>query len=600
MQIKIDNKIYDFKKGETILDVCQRNEIAIPRLCYHPDLKKADGLCRLCLVKTDQHKGLVTSCQTKAVDLMEVTTEDRDINKARTVNLELLWADHAGKCGQCQKNGNCELQRLAHDFKLDVEINDFTPKIAQLEKEEQLLALKNSLKNRVVDEGNPSIKRDNQYCIECQRCVKVCREGQTIGEYEMNYRSIKTRVGTVCDSPMDCILCGQCANVCPTAAITEKDELDKMEAFIKDKEKLTVFHVAPSVRFTLGEEFGLAPGNFVEGKIATALRRIGADVVFDVAFGADLTIVEEAHELTERIKQMLSGDKSVKFPMFTSCCPSWVLYMEKYWPQYLKHLSSAKSPVGMLGAMIKTYFAQKKKILPKNIASISLMPCTSKKYEAQRKELGRNGYQDVDLVITTREFARYLKKKKINLLNLEESNLDQALGMYSGGGLIFGTTGGVMEAALRTAYEELVCETLPKLDFKEVRGLKGIKEATVIIPKGKCSLREIKLKVAVAHTIANAKKIMEWVEAGTCPYHFVEIMACPGGCLGGGGQPVPVNNEIRQKRMEAIYKRDKSMPVRKCHENPMIKELYRKFLGVPGGKKAKEYLHTKYFNRSKG
>lgn len=597
MQIKIDGKIVDCKSGETILQICQNNGIKIPTLCHHTDLLPAEGICRLCLVKTNKSKGLVTSCQTKASEMMEVTTNDEDIEKARRINLELLWADHAGKCSKCIRNGNCELQDLARDF--DIEIDDFVPNVAEFEKEEQLKVLKESMKNRIVDEGNPSIFRDNQYCIECRRCIKACTQLQTVGEYGMHNRSIQTSVGTANKEPMDCILCGQCANMCPTAAITEKDELDKFEEYLNDENKMTVFQVAPSVRFTLGEEFGLEPGNFVEGKIPTALRDVGADIVFDTTFAADLTIMEEAHELVERVRGFVSGDKKVKLPMFTSCCPSWVLYVEKYWPQYKEHLSSAKSPMGMLGPMIKTYFADSKKMSPKNIASIALMPCTSKKFEAQRKELGEDGMQFVDLVITTREFARFLKKKRIEFLKLEDQQFDQALGMYSGAGLIFGTTGGVMEAALRSAYEELVCENLPKLDFHSVRGLDGIKEAEVEIPKGKCNFKSIKIKVAVVHTIANAKQILELLEKGECDYHFVEVMACPGGCLGGGGQPLPVNNEIRQKRMDMIYEKDKGLPIRKSHENPAIIKLYDKFLGKPGGEKSKKYLHTKYFDRSK-
>jgi len=368
---------------------------------------------------------------------------------------------------------------------------------------------------------------------------------------------------------------------------------------LNDKKALKVFQVAPSVRFTLGEEFGTEPGENVEGKISTALRELGADLVFDTTFSADLTIMEEAHELVERIKKLLAGDKKVKMPMFTSCCPSWVLYVEKYWPQYKDHLSSAKSPQQMLGAMIKTHFAEKKKINVASIRSISVMPCTSKKFEAAREEMGREGNQDVDLSITTRELARFLKKKQINLMKLEEQEFDQSLGIYSGAGIIFGSTGGVMEAALRTAYEQLTCEDLPKLDFDSVRGDQGIKEAQVTIPKGKCNLKPVTIKVAVAHEIRNAKKILELIQRGECDYHFVEVMACPGGCLGGGGQPIPTNSEIRKKRRDAIYKRDKDLPVRKSHENPAVIKLYDEFLGKPGEEKSELYLHTKYLDRSK-
>ena len=551
----------------------------------------------MCLIKIKDNSQLTTSCQLVVADGMEVITEDTDIERARRINLELLWADHAGKCIRCIKNGNCELQDLAKEYKLDV--FDFVPEIKKFNQEQQLRALKESLKGRIVDSGNPSVARDNQYCIECRRCIRVCKEVQTVEEYSMSGRSIQTSVGTACNVPMDCILCGQCANVCPTAAITEKDEVEKLEKLLMDKSKIKIFQVAPSVRFTLGEEFGLEPGEFVEEKIPTALRKMGADLVFDTTFSADLTIMEEAHELIGRISRFLQGDETVKFPMFTSCCPSWVLYVEKYWPEYKEHLSSAKSPQQMLGAMIKTYHSETKKISPKNITSISVMPCTSKKFEAKREEMGRGGFQDVDLVVTTRELARFLKKKKIDFLKLENQRFDQTMGTYSGAGLIFGSTGGVMEAALRTAYETLVCEELPSLDFKVVRGAEGIRVAEIVIPKGKCNVKEIKIKVAVAHEIRNAKKILEMMKNGKCDYHFVEVMACPSGCLGGGGQPLPTNAEIRKKRRESIYEKDSKLPIRKSHENPAIKKLYEEFLKEPGGEKSEKLLHTKYLDRSR-
>jgi NADP-reducing hydrogenase subunit HndD len=596
VQIKINNKIYNCQEGETVLAVCKRNEIRIPTLCNHSDLLPSEGICRLCLVKTEGNKQLVTSCQLSVSDGLKVITEDADIERARRINLELLWVDHAGKCLHCLKNGNCELQNLAKEYKLNV--FDFVPEIKKFDREQQLQTLKNSLRGRVIDDGNPSIFRDNQYCIDCRRCVKVCRDIQTVEEYSMSGRSIQTNVGTACNVPMDCILCGQCANVCPTAAITEKNEVDKLEELLADKSKIKIFQVAPSVRFTLGEEFGLAPGNFVEEKIPTALRKVGADLVFDTTFSADLTIVEEAHELIGRITKFLQGDQKVKFPMFTSCCPSWVLYVEKYWPEYKEHLSTAKSPQQMLGAMIKTYYAEKRKINKKNISSISVMPCTSKKFEAIRKEMGRDGVQDIDLVVTTRELARFLKKRKIDFLRLENQRFDQSLGAYSGAGLIFGSTGGVMEAALRTAYETLTCDELPSLDFKVVRGIEGIRVAEIVIPKGKCNVKELKIKVAVAHEIRNAKKILEMMKKGECDFHFVEVMACPSGCLGGGGQPLPTNAEIRKKRRDAIYEKDSKLPIRKSHKNLAIKHLYEEFLKEPGGGKSEELLHTGYTDRS--
>lgn len=589
IQIKINNKIYDAEKGETILDVCRRNKIYIPTLCHHSDLLPAEGVCRLCLVKTNQHKELVTSCQNQVVDHLEVNTEDEDIQKSRKYNLELLWADHAGKCKDCYRNGNCELQRLAKE--LQVDIDDFIPSLDKFEKEQQLSFLKESLKNRVVDDKNPSICRDNQYCVECSRCIKACRDIQTVESYAMNYRSIETKVGTPAEVPLDCIYCGQCANVCPTAAITEKSDLPRLKKLLADETKLKVFQFAPSARFTLGEEFGMPPGTFVEGKLISALRKLGADLVFDTSLSADLTIMEEAHELIGRIQE------GKTMPMFTSCCPSWVLYIEKYWPQFIGNLSSCKSPQQMLGGLIKTYFAQEKKINPESIISVSVMPCTSKKYEAQREEMGRDGIKDVDIVVTVRELAKLIKENKINFEKLADGEPDKPLGVHTGAGIIFGSTGGVMEAALRTAYETLTCEELPKLDYSQLRGEGGIRETQITFPKGKCSPKEVTLNVAVAHEIRNAKKILQDLEKGKCKYDFVEVMACPGGCLGGGGQPIPSSAQIRKKRMQAIYKQDKDLPVRKSHENAAVKKIYDEYLETPGSQKSENLLHTKYTNR---
>ncbi len=594
MQIKINNKIYDFEKGETVLEICRRNDIYIPTLCYHEDLLSSEGVCRLCLVKTNKHRGLTASCQTKAEEYMEVITEDDDIEKARRYNLELLWADHAGKCKDCLRNENCELQDLARKFKIDVD--DFVPSLNKFEKEEQLKVLKENLKNRVVDDANPSIYRDNQYCIGCRRCINACKQIQTIESFGMNYRSIETTVGTPGEVPLDCIFCGQCTLYCPTAAITEKDNLKEVEEALMDNSKMTIFQVAPSVKFTLGEEFGFDPGTLVEGKIVSALRELGADLVFDTTFSADLTIMEEAHELIQRIT-LKSQNHEIKMPMFTSCCPSWVLYVEKYWPQFLGNLSSCKSPQQMLGALIKTYYAEKNKINRDKIEVISVMPCTAKKYEAGREEMSQNGDQEVDWVMTTREFARLIKSKKINFEKLPDSDFDQALGIHTGAGILFGSTGGVMEAALRTAYETITCEELEKLDFKSIRGDGGIREAEITIPKSKCLLKPLTIKVAVAHEIRNAKKILEKLDRGECDYDFVEIMACPSGCLGGGGQPIPTNSKIRAMRRKGIYDRDKNLSIRKSHENEAVQEVYKNYLGEPGSELAEKLLHTKYFDR---
>ncbi len=596
MEIKIDSKTYQAKKDQTILDVCRENKIFIPTLCQHDDLGVSEGVCRMCLVKTNKHRGLVTSCQTKVEAGLEVITEDFDIERARRYNLELLWADHAGKCGSCVSNGNCELQSLA--MKLGIDVDDFIPNNKDFSKEEQLKLLKNSLKNRVVDDKNPSIYRDNQYCIECGRCIKACQLIQTIDSYGTNYRNIKTNVGTPGEIPLDCIYCGQCVVHCPTAAITEKDNVEELNQILLDSQKIKIFQIAPSVRFTIGEAFGLEPGTLVEGKIITALRKLGADLVFDTTFAADLTIVEEANELTNKIREKLAG-KKVSFPIFTSCCSSWVLYVEKYYPELIPNLSSCRSPQGMLSSIIKTYFANKKKILPENIVNISVMPCTAKKYEAQRGELGNGQNLDTDFVITANEFIRMVKQKGIDFVNLKDGKFNKTLGMSSGAGVIFGSTGGVMEAALRTAYEQITCEELGILDFKQIRGNKGIRESEITIPKSRCLAQEVKIKVAVAHEIRYAKKIVEAVLAGECHYDFVEIMACPSGCLGGGGQPYPVNEKIRTQRRKAIYDRDKNSPIRKSHENPEVQKLYDDFLKEPGSHLSEKLLHTFYTNRKR-
>lgn len=577
-----------------MLEVCRENDIFIPSLCFHKDLLPVEGVCRLCLVKTNKHNGLLSSCGLKVQEGLEVFTQDEDINKARKYNLELLWADHAGKCAQCSRNGNCELQELAKEVGIDT--NDFVPEFGDFEKEEQLKILKNSLKNRVVDDKNPSVYRDNQYCVECRRCIRACKNIQALGLYEMNHRSIESNVGTAGEEPLDCIYCGQCSVYCPTAAINEKENIEDLKRVLQDSKKLKVFQIAPSSRFTLGEEFGMEPGTPVEGKIITALRKMGADLIFDTTFAADLTIVEEANELLGRLRKKSKGEEA-RLPMFTSCCPSWVLYVEKYRPDFIPYLSSCKSPQQMMGAMVKNYYAQKEKINRENIMAISVMPCTSKKYEARREEMGKDGNPDVDLVITTRELARLIKDQKFAFPDLEDGEFDKAMGIYSGAGIIFGSTGGVMEAGLRTAYEKLTCREMEKLDYEQVRGDAGIREAELTIPKTGCLSRELTVRVAVAHEINNAKKILDNIESGKSKYDFVEVMACPSGCLGGGGQPRPVDSEIRRKRREAIYKKDAGLPVRKSHENPAIEKVYQDYLGSPGSELAEELLHTNYNKR---
>ncbi|OGI24144.1 MAG: hypothetical protein A2194_04090, partial [Candidatus Moranbacteria bacterium RIFOXYA1_FULL_44_8] len=493
MRIKINNKSYDANPGDTILSVCKRNGIRLPTLCAHPDLLPSEGVCRMCLVETNQSNGLVSSCTQKISDGLEVKTETENVNRARKINLELLWADHAGKCASCKRNGRCELQDLAKKY--DIDEFKFVPRKNELKSGDELDLLKNNWKHTVFEEKNSCISRDSQYCIECRRCIRICRDMQTVEAYGMNYRSSETNVGTPFEIPLDCIFCGQCSAVCPTAAITEKDDVTDFEKALADPKKMVIVQTAPSVRFTLGEEFGEAPGTFWEGKLVAALKKLGCDKVFDTVLGADLTILEEAHELIQRVKN------KGPFPMFTSCCPSWILYAEKYWPEFIPNLSSCKSPQQMLAPLVKTYYAEREKINPDQIVSVSIMPCTSKKYEAQRKEINGSEYQDVDIVLTVRELARLLRKKKIDPRALKEKKFDPALGISTGAGILFAQSGGVMEAALRTAVEKITGERLGKVEFEMVRGESGARCAEI-------EVGGLKLRVAVVHEIRNAKNLL--------------------------------------------------------------------------------------------
>jgi len=585
MNIKINGKIYSVEEGEPIIAVCKRNGIRLPTLCAHPDLLPSEGVCRMCLVETNQSKGLISSCTQKVSEGLEVWTETENVNRARKINLELLWMDHAGKCASCKRNLRCELQNLAEEYKID-EFR-FVPRRKEFIPKDELDLLKDNWSHVVVDEKNASIARDSEYCIECRRCVRICRDMQTVEAYGTNYRSSRTNVGTPYEIPLDCIFCGQCSAVCPTAAITEKDDTEKFEKAVADPKKMVVVQTAPSTRFTFGEEFDMPPGTFWEQKMIAVLKKLGCDKVFDTVLGADLTILEEAEELIARVK---SGKN---LPMFTSCCPSWVLYVEKYYPELIPNLSSCKSPQQMLSPLIKTYYAQKEKIDPKNIVNVSIMPCTSKKYEAARPEMKASGLQDTDIVLTVRELGRLARRKKINPHTLASKKFDPALGVTTGAGVLFAASGGVMEAALRTAVEKITGQTLARLDFEAVRGEEGVRCAEI-------EIGDLKLRVAVAHKISNAKKIIDDLKAGKCDYHFVEVMACPNGCIGGGGQPIPVNQAVRSARIKGVIKRDKGMPIRKSHENPVIKKVYQEFLGKPGSEKAEELLHTKYKNRKEG
>lgn len=567
--LTIDGQQVTVPEGTTVLEAARSIGIHIPTLCYLKDINQI-GACRVCLVEVEGNRKLQASCVFPVSEGMVVHTNSPRVREARKITVELILSDHPQDCLTCVRNQNCELQKLARD--LGIREVRFTGRKT----------------NRPVDDSSPSIVRDPNKCILCRRCIAVCSEIQGVnilGALERGFETVVSPAWQQAIGETACTNCGQCVVVCPVGALSEKDDTDKVFEALADPEKHVVVQTAPAVRVALGEEFGMPPGSIVTGKMVAALRRLGFDRVFDTDFSADLTIMEEAHEFIHRLQ---SGGT---LPMITSCSPGWIKFIEHHYPDMLDHLSTCKSPQQMFGALAKTYYAQKAGIDPAKIVSVSIMPCTAKKYEAKRPEMNASGYQDVDYVLTTRELARMLRAAGVDWNAIEPEEYDAPLGISTGAGLIFGATGGVMEAALRTAYEVVTKKELPSLDFEEVRGLEGIKEATV-------DLNGIKLKVAVAHTLGNARRILEAIRAGKADYHFIEVMACPGGCIGGGGQPRPVDNEVRQKRIDAIYQGDRDMPIRKSHENPAIKALYEEFLGQPNGHKSHELLHTTYTRRT--
>ena len=568
-------------KGTTILEAARMAGIHIPTLCYLKDIN-AIGACRMCVVEVKGARGLCAACvypisgPGRDGSLMEVTTNSPRVIEYRKKTLQLILSDHNRSCLSCIRSGECELQELCRRYGVDNE-GEFDGAKSESE----------------IDDSAAHMIRDNSKCILCRRCVAACEKTQGIGVIGANNRGFKTNIG--CAFEMDladtsCVSCGQCIAVCPTGALQEKENIDDVFAALSDPTKIVLVQTAPAVRAALGEAFGMPIGTDVEGKMAAALRRLGFDKVFDTNFGADLTIMEEASEFVDRVKN------GGKLPMITSCSPGWVKYCEHYYPEFTENLSSCKSPQQMFGAIAKSYWAEKEGIDPKNIVMVSVMPCTAKKFEIGRPDQDANGMPDVDIAITTRELARMIKRAGILFNELPDEEFDRPLGLGTGAAVIFGATGGVMEAALRTAVETLTGEELKALDFTEVRGVEGVKEATY-------EVAGLKVNVAVASGLSNAAKVLEMVKSGEKDYHFIEIMACPGGCVNGGGQPqqhASVRNfvDLRAERAKVLYNIDSANTIRKSHENPAIVELYDNYLGKPGSEKAHHLLHTTYIKRS--
>ncbi len=565
--VYINNQEFSARTGQTILEVCEQHNIQIPTLCHLKELSPT-GACRICVVEVENVPNLVPACAYPVSADMRIFTNSPRVRRARKTNLELLVANHPRECLICIRNGNCELQTLAADYGL------------------REFRYAGEIRHSLSDPASPSIERDPDKCILCGRCVRTCNEIQGVGAIDFIRRGFSSVVSPAYErslNEVNCVFCGQCIMVCPVGALKEKSHQKNVWEAINDRNTFVTAQIAPAVRVAIGEEFGLPEGEDASLKIVTALKRMGIDKVFDTNFGADLTIMEEASELIHRLQN------GAPVPLITSCSPGWIKYIEHFYPELLSHLSTCKSPQEMHGSVTKNYYAKIMGLSPENIHVTSIMPCTAKKFEAQRPELGHE-YQDVDSVLTTRELIRMIKISGIDFKNLDETPFDNPLGESTGAAAIFGTSGGVMEAALRTAHWMMTGNEIPGIEFTAVRGFQGLKEAEI-------DINGILLKVAVISGLHDAPAVLDKIKNGTSPYHFIEVMACPGGCINGGGQPLPRNTEKLKARAEGLYKIDKYKKHRCSHQNEGIKILYREFLGKPNSPKAHEYLHTSYTPR---
>ena len=575
VNIKINGMPLSVPAGSTILEAARYAGINIPTLCWMKDLNEI-GACRICVVEVVRAKTLVTACVYPVNEVMEIYTNSPRVMKARKMTLELMLSTHDKKCLSCVRSENCELQKLCRDYGV-----------------EDVDAFEGENPQSPLDETTLHMVRDNNKCILCRRCVAAC-EDQFVGVIGPNGRGFDTHIGCAFEKDLGdvaCVSCGQCIVNCPTGALREKDQIDEVVAAIADPKKHVVVQTAPSVRAALGEEFGMPIGTNVEGKMVAALRRLGFDKVFDTDFGADMTIMEEAHEFIDRVQN------GGVLPLITSCSPGWIKFCEFYYPELLPNLSSCKSPQQMQGALIKTWYAETHNIDPKDIVSVSVMPCTAKKFEISRDDENAAGVPDVDVVLTVRELARMIKRANIDLTMLPDEKFDPTMDVSTGAAVIFGATGGVMEAALRTAADTLTGKSLDSIDYEEVRGTDGIKEAVY-------NVAGMDVKVAVASGLSNANEILKKVKNGEADYHFIEIMCCPGGCVNGGGMPIQPSSvrnfvDIRKERAKVLYEEDKNLPLRKSHDNPVVKKCYAEYLGEPGSHKAHEILHTTYTPRPK-